>query len=292
MRACYHAGRSTLRPSLACSSLHCSNVTSFTVDDMSSSENIEEVVAYYLRHARPSAKTVVSHAIEKFGRSANQAQIVEDALQLYIAKLDKATQERILPDFVRRKKRRRIRELSPQPNETAAEASGEDVNEELVLALAFLNERQGLRNKEAKTQKSAVDSSVVRSALEALHDGYAWICDHEIGELWTSDDLVISPEPYEGNSPLQRLAISFQKTFATVRFGEYKRRILALLMHHECRKNGICISKEGDKELENLIGFPFRGIYDFRSTAQAWLRVINSWGLGGLMMPGLGGRSA
>jgi hypothetical protein len=219
------------------------------------------------------------------------SQVVENALQLYIAKLDKETQERILPDFVRRTKARtKPQNLKRRRKEITAEGLpeevDEEVDEELVLALNFLNERQSERARKDKTLSSSVDCAVVRGALAALRDGYAWICNNDIGDLWKTDDSATLTGSSEGSSPIQRLAESYKRTLATLHSGEYRRRILALLMHHECRKSGIHVSNEGNKELEKLIGFSFQSISDFRNTAQSWLRVINSWGMGGLMMLG------
>jgi len=212
---------------------------------------------------------------------------VEDALQLYIAKLDKETQERILPDFVRRTKAHtKPRNLKRRRKDTAAEGLPEEVDEELVLALDFLNERQSERARENKKLKSSVDCELVRGALAALREGYAWTRDKDLGDLWRSDDSATPTGSSEGGSPIQRLAISYKKTFTTLRSGEYRRVILALLMHHECRKSGIQVSREGNTELEKLTGFPFQSIGDFRCAAQSWLRVINSWGMGGLMLLG------
>lgn len=218
-------------------------------------------------------------------------QVIEDALQLYIAKLDKETQDRILPGFVRRRK---ARGEPPNPKrrrkDITSEEIGEEVDEELLLALAFLNERQRERARKDSKLKPTVDCGIVRGALAALHDGYAWNCDNDIASLWTLDDSAIPPVIFEGGSPLPRLAVLYKRTLASAHSGEYKRRILALLIHHECRKSGIPMSNEGSEELEKLAELSFQSTNDLRLTAQSWLRVINSWGMGGLMMPGPGQR--
>ena len=213
--------------------------------------------------------------------------MVEDALQLYIAKLDKKTQERILPDFVRRPKAHtKPQNLKRRRRDSTAEGLPEEVEEELSLALEFFNERQSERARENEKLKSSVDCELVRGALAALREGYAWTCDNDLSDLWRFDDSAAPTGSSEGGSPIQRLAISYKKTLASLHSCEYRRVILALLMHHECRKSGIQVSSEGNKELEKLIGFPFQSISDFRCAAQSWMRVIKSWGMGGLMLLG------
>jgi hypothetical protein len=63
---------------------------------------------------------------------------------------------------------------------------------------------------------------------------------------------------------------------------------LKVLWLHECKQNGIQISKEESTEMEEKTGLSLGKATVVDKAARHWLTIIEAWGIGSLVMPGAG----
>jgi transposase len=154
-------------------------------------------------------------------------------------------------------------------------------------ALAFLNRKQRERALRDESLKSTVNREAILGAVAALRDGCSWNAENKIEDLWAAEDSVITSVRFKQSSPEERLTSAY--------WSEYKRRITALLIQHErkqTRKSTSNAATEQIHRLKKLSVKPLANTKGVLLTASAWLRFVEVWGLGGLVMPGPGHQRA
>jgi hypothetical protein len=121
-----------------------------------------------------------------------------------------------------------------------------------------------------------VNETFVQGAVEQILSGYLWHIDekNKIGDLWAEESIITS-EQFKDRSHSEHLVILYNLSVSSVFSNEFKRRILVLLMNHERKQIRTSASD--------------RAISD---SANGWLRWIECWGFGGLLLPGPGYQSA
>lgn len=220
-------------------------------------------------------------------------QSFENALEIYISKLDKPTQNRILPGWVR------LSEIYDQTIPTNSKKrkrkdSGRDegiLNEDEELqklqqqAQVFLNHKERERAREADRKMKPVDPVTVEGAIAALFAGQEWHHGNVISDLWSSEDKA---ELTQSTTPIQRLTMLYNNVSSSAHSVAFKRRILISLWLHECKQNRIKINRGESKEVEEKTGLSFGKAAVVDKAARGWLRFIEAWGIGGLVMPGAG----
>jgi hypothetical protein len=200
------------------------------------------------------------------------------------------------------------RELGQESNQESSQDPDKSLGERFGAlrqqAVAFFAQRQKGRNQEGEPPKPALTWIVAQNALTALEDGHKWITENDVSDLWVSKDPVTADGPSEDISPLQRLAMLYESVLSSEHSNEVKRRLTALLIHHECQVNRIPVSKLMGKgkrkefgkgkdwncEFAKPTGVSFGTATDALNTAYAWIKFIKAWGLGGLVMPAPGYR--
>lgn len=181
-------------------------------------------------------------------------QEIETALRQYFTRLDESAQKRILPGWTRPcgrgcGEKRPRQEATSDQNESSYERSDpetEDLNRHIRKAWRFLNSRQSERARADKTaKKSTVDYEVVRGAISAVQKGYTWTQETDVEKIWSIDGSANTSQEFNSSSDLHRLSLLYKKVVSSTHGSECKRRILALLYHHECRRHRISIGKKG-----------------------------------------------
>lgn len=253
---------------------------------------------------------------------------IDDAVRHYLSTRDGATQERILAGLVRGSEINRrndavtddnehqhvhhVDEPREEPDKGQDEEQGEEVTSRPDLgpsqgkdqeprpesqevedefqqkALAFFAQRQRERAREGEISQPTLTWNVAQKAIAALQEGFKWNCENDVGELWVSREPVIASDSSENCSPLQRLTKMYESVLSSAHSTEVKRRIIALLIHHECQEHRISIKKRKRKQRET--GLPIDTATVINFTAYAWIRFVRSWGLGGLVIPDTGAR--
>lgn len=125
----------------------------------------------------------------------------------------------------------------------------------------------------------------------ALQKGYVWAHETEVEKIWSVDDSADVSENSTDSSDLHRLSSLYKKVVSSTHGSECKRRFLALLFHHECRRHRVAIGKKGKEEIKRSTGMSFSSAQDLQQTAWAWLKFVDGRGLGGLLIAGPGQRS-
>lgn len=133
-----------------------------------------------------------------------------------------------------------------------------------------------------------MNREAVLGAIAALRDGLSWHCKNRIEDLWAAYDAVVTSERFKCSPPTERLNMLHESAIATAYSSEYKRRITALLIQHERKQDRTSTSKTVTGNLQMLTGMSSANAKDVAPTASAWLRFVEVWGLGGLLMPGPG----
>lgn len=189
----------------------------------------------------------------------------------------------------------------PEPDQGLDEQS----NELQQKAERFFEQRRRQRCQGDGPLKPALTWKVAQNAITALRIGYEWNCENNIEDLWVSKDPVASNEPPKDVSPLRRLTRLYSSVVSSEHSNEVRRRIIALLIHHECRENRISTrrvkaarkgkgteeGKEWDLKYAEKTGLSFDHAIKVNYTAYAWIKFIRAWGIGGLVMPGPGQRN-
>lgn len=177
------------------------------------------------------------------------------------------------------------------------EASDEEFGKLRQKAVAFFIERRRKASEQGEPLKRPLNWKVAQKALVALQEGYEYIRDKGIGNLWDLKEPVGIHQPPEDNSPLQRVTIFHESISSSVHLNDVKRRFTALLIYHECKENLIQVTKrKGKQEREEerrwggesakRTGLSFKSARGVHNNAYAWTNFIRAWGLGGLVMPG------
>jgi hypothetical protein len=202
---------------------------------------------------------------------------------------------------------------NPDPERASDAASGEalyDIADEEFGefrrdAMAFFAQRQKKRNQEDGLSKATLTWEVARDAFTALRKGHQWTTENDISKLWKPKDHVTADESPGDISQLQRLGKLHESVLSTQHSSEIKRRLTALLIHHEYKVNSIpikmlkvrrkkkavemqkVVEKEKDWEcgLAKPTGLSFATATDALNTAYAWIKFMKAWGLGGLVIP-------
>jgi hypothetical protein len=162
-------------------------------------------------------------------------------------------------------------------------------------ALAFLNRKQRERALRDESLKSTVNREAILGAVAALRDGCSWNAENKIEDLWAAEDSVITSVRFKQSSPEERLTMLHESSISSAYWSEYKRRITALLIQHErkqTRKSTSNAATEQIHRLKKLSVKPLANTKGVLLTASAWLRFVEVWGLGGLVMPGPGHQRA
>lgn len=181
----------------------------------------------------------------------------------------------------------------------------EQSNELRQRAERFFEQRRRQRCQGDGPLKPALTWKVAQNAITALRIGYEWNCENNIEDLWISKDPVTSNEPPEDVAPLRRLTRLYNSVLSSEHSNEVRRRIIALLIHHECRENRISTrrvkaarkgtkieeGKEWNLRYAEITGMCFDHAIKVNYTAYAWIKFIRAWGIGGLVMPGAGQRN-
>jgi hypothetical protein len=195
--------------------------------------------------------------------------------------------------------------LDPEqdPDEASDEALFEILDEEFGKfrqdAVAFFAQRQKKRNQEDGSSKATLTWKVARDVFTSLRNGHQWNTTNDISKLWISKDPVNADGLPGDISQLQRLARLHEGVLSTEHSNEVKRRLTALLIHHECKENGIPIKKlktkgkrkevkerkSWDSDLAKPTGLSFATATDALNTSYAWIKFTKAWGLGGLVIP-------
>jgi hypothetical protein len=141
--------------------------------------------------------------------------------------------------------------------------------------------------------KTTVDRASVLGVVTEIRDGYAWNEGNAIGHLWESaKDSITATEAFEASTPVRRLAMLHEDAISSAHLGECKRRLTALLIHHECKQRNVAVGEKATETFERLTGLPLKSATSMDQTACAWLKFIEGWGFGGLVLAGAGHRSA
>lgn len=217
--------------------------------------------------------------------SLTTQQRIEAALRHYIEQLDDEARSRILPGW--KKPGKKGKKPRKQPIEDL-----DDIERD---ALAFLNQKQRQRALQNEKLKSTVDREAVLGAVAALRNGLSWNVKNNIEDLWAAEDSVITSDRFKRSSPAERLTMLYESSISTAYWSEYKRRVTALLIHHEGkqgRKSTSNAATEKARKLKTLAGRSLADAKCLSLTANAWLRFVGVWGLGGLVMPGPGQQRA
>lgn len=189
----------------------------------------------------------------------------------------------MLPGWTKTRKRKRTDEEHIEDLDEDSGAVGESqLHQE---ALTFLNRRQGQRACEDKNLKPTVDRTTVHGAVTALRAGLLW---SGMDRLWAADQSVTASARFSDSPPIRRLGMLHELALSSGHAVECRRRITALLIHHECKQKRIPMVKKSMNELSKVAGISLENANDIIPTARAWLRFIKIWGLGGLAMPGPG----
>lgn len=212
-------------------------------------------------------------------------QRIEAALRYYINQLDDGARSRILPGW--KKPGGKGRKPCKPPIQEL-----DDIERD---ALAVLNQKQRQRALHNEELKPTVDREAVLGAVAALRDGLSWNVKNKIEDLWAAEESVITSDRFKRSSPAERLTMLYESSISTAYWSEYKRRITALLIQHERKQD--CKSKsnaatEKAQRLRTLAGRSLANAKCLSLTANAWLRFVGVWGLGGLVMPGPGQQRA
>lgn len=158
-------------------------------------------------------------------------------------------------------------------------------------ALNYLNKKQRERALRDKDLKTTVNDGLVLGAMTALSSGLSWRedKDNKIEDLWAAEESAITSTRFKRSSPVERLAILHDSSISTAYSSEYKRRITALLIHHELKQNRKSASDAATRQLQRLSELsrkPSANIKAVSACANSWLKFVEAWGLGGLVLPG------
>lgn len=233
---------------------------------------------------------------------------IHAALRHYIARSDEQTQAQILPGWIRRDtvdsetaalKRQREQSGVEQPvvvpRKPKRRRTGpvDKLDSFQRQALSFLNQRQAQRAQENEHLERSVDRESVLGVIAAIRDGHAWNEDNAIGRLWAgAKDSITTTEAFKASTPVRRLAMLHGDAISSAHLGECKRKFTALLIHHECKQRNVAVGKKATETFEKLTGLPLTSATSMNQTACAWLKFVEVWGLGGLVLAGPGHRSA
>jgi hypothetical protein len=135
-----------------------------------------------------------------------------------------------------------------------------------------------------------VNREAVLGAIAALRNGLSWHCENKIDDLWEAYVAIVASERFKRSPPTERLNMLHESVVSTTYSSEYKRRITALLIQHERKQDRTSGTVTG--KLQKLTGMSSASAKDVAPTASAWLRFVEIWGLGGLLMPGPGHKRA
>lgn len=214
---------------------------------------------------------------------ADNAQRIEAALRSFIARLDDETHHRIIPGWVKSNKKRKCQRKQPIRELDKIEHG----------ALAFLRQRQRERACENEELVPTVNREAVLGGIAALREGYVWNCKNKVETLWANkDESFTTSEQFKRSSPIERLGLLHTHATSSAHVNECRRRITALFIHHECKQKGVSTGKKAAEDLARMTGLPFTSAKDVDPTAQSWLRFMEVWGLGGLVIPGYGHKAA
>jgi hypothetical protein len=214
---------------------------------------------------------------------------VEKALQQYIEQLDDNARRRILPGWRKPVKRSRLRDT---PYTQSVGNSG-DIKGDL---LAYLNLKQRERALHDENLKSTVSCDLALGAFTAILSGLTWHKTNKIEDLWAKGESdIITSERFKCSSPLERLAILYDSSVSDAFWNEFKRRILALLIQHDHKQphKSASIGATGRVQgLEKLFRKVPANANAVSKCANSWIRWIEVWGFGGLVLPGPGHQGA
>jgi hypothetical protein len=180
------------------------------------------------------------------------------------------------------------------PRKPSVKPSVDDIDRK---ALDCLNERQRERALHDKALKSTVSAELVLGAMTALRSGLSWNKDkdNKIEDLWAAEESAMTSTQFKCCSFLDRLAILHDSSISTAFSSEYKRRITALLILHEHKQNHGSTSDTTTRQLQRLNKLSRKPSSDIRTIskcAHSWLRFVEAWGFGGLVLPGPGHQGA
>jgi hypothetical protein len=214
-------------------------------------------------------------------------QRIEAAIRTYIEQLDDAAQGRVLPGWKKCDAVSKRRRKQPSKKLDNIQTS-EKLDEIQRDALAFLNQKQRERAQNNEKLESTVSRETVLGAIAALRDGLSWHCENSIEGLWLAYDAVVASERFKCSLPAERLNMLHESVILTAYSTEYKRRITALLIQHERKQDRTSTGETATEKLQRLTGMSSANAKDVAPTAAGWLRFVEVWGLGGLLMPGPG----
>jgi len=181
--------------------------------------------------------------------------------------------------------KRRRKQPSKRLNNAQPSEKLDDIQRD---ALAFLNQRQQERAQDNESLKCTVSRETVLGAIAALRDGLSWHSENSVESLWLDYDVVVASERFKCSPPTERLNMLHESVISTSYASEYKRRITALLIQHERKQDRTSTGETTTGKLQRLTGMSSANAKDVAPTASGWLRFMEVWGLGGLLMPGPG----
>jgi hypothetical protein len=214
-------------------------------------------------------------------------QRVEEALQNYIARLGDEARRRVLPGW---KSPDLISRQIDKPCKPSKPSVGDSDGIERDV-LAYLNQKQRERFSRGENKKSTVSTEKVLGAVAALRSGLEWWkkTEDKIEDLWAVAESAITTTQFKHSSPVGRLAILHNSSVSEAFWSEFKRRMSALLFQHlrkQNHKNARNGARRQVQRPEMLCKKLPVNAEAMSACANSWLKFVEVWGLGGLILPG------